>query len=274
MKQLPMYALLLLLPVFSFAQGTFTVTYLVECNDTISTGPLGFPSWNPPTIVQSAQIGSAFIDANNHLQYTATPYFQGNDTVIVACAQATQVSCDTGIYIFQSICSDSLSGIRSVQVACNGKVCVENLSAWGIPSILEMPLHGEAYIFTTPVDGAGICYTPQSDFEGTDYVLVRQFGSQQYLYVFNVSCSVATQQAIATSITAYPNPTKGDFFIEMQDMPTQVAIMGMDGKRYDSNYLYQDNRLQIRCEQLPAGCYGVAIQTESGQFISRIVVQK
>lgn len=98
-------ALFLLLPGLITAQ-TFTETREIVCGDSVHVGQLGFPTWSMPTIVIEPAQGTAEItgDLWYSLVYQSAADFEGLDTVVVACAHATQITCDTGIYIFHISC--------------------------------------------------------------------------------------------------------------------------------------------------------------------------
>ena len=50
------------------------------------------------------------INLVDSLFYQAAPNYEGVDTFIVACAHATQITCDTGIYIIETICNTNAAG--------------------------------------------------------------------------------------------------------------------------------------------------------------------
>lgn len=114
MKKSIHFAAFLLLPALVFAQ-TFTENKDLLCGDSIHIDQLGFPTWNMPVIAQGPTQGTATItgDLWYSLIYQSPVDFEGLDTVVVACAHATQITCDTGIYVFHINCQTSTSEASS-----------------------------------------------------------------------------------------------------------------------------------------------------------------
>ncbi len=99
------FPLLLFLCCQATAQ-TFTEVHELTCGDSLHIGSLGYPTWNMPVIVNGPAQGEALIggDLWYTLIYQSDDHFEGLDTVVVQCAHATQITCDTGIYVFHIGC--------------------------------------------------------------------------------------------------------------------------------------------------------------------------
>jgi hypothetical protein len=203
----------LLLGLYRLPGQTFIETHPVGCGDTSYIGNLGYPSWNTARILKAPRLGHAvllgdFIPANL-LQYQAPPCVIARDTVIIECAHATQISCDTGVYIFDIQCPENIELVYPATLPCNDTLYIDNLSAWVLPTIVEGPSHGNAVIELGASDGAGIRYWPDADFEGLDAVKVSFAGGNgTFLYLFRVYCNLVSVPALhaelATSV--WPNP--------------------------------------------------------------------
>lgn len=114
MKKQLHFALFLLLPVLIPAQ-TFTESHELLCGDSVHINQLGYPTWNMPVIVTVPSHGTAVIagEGSYSLIYESATDFQGLDTVVVECAHATQITCDTGIYVFHISCQTNTFNITS-----------------------------------------------------------------------------------------------------------------------------------------------------------------
>jgi hypothetical protein len=94
--------------IYQLRAGSFTEHHTVNCGTMLSLGRVGYPTWNPATVIQAAAHGEATVSTINlidSLFYQAAPNYEGLDTFIVACAHATQITCDTGIYIIETVCN-------------------------------------------------------------------------------------------------------------------------------------------------------------------------
>jgi hypothetical protein len=93
---------------FAASAGTFTEYHTVTCGSTLQLGRVGYPTWNEASILQAPTHGIAEIITGlglpDSLVFHAANNYTGVDTFIVACAHATQITCDTGIYIVQTTC--------------------------------------------------------------------------------------------------------------------------------------------------------------------------
>ncbi len=120
------HIVLLLLATFSLCglrAGSFTEHHTVACGSLLSLGRVGYPSWNPPSFVQAPTHGEAILTNVNSLDslfYHAAPNYEGVDTFIVACAHATQITCDTGIYIIETVCNiDAARDLPAIKTGLN-----------------------------------------------------------------------------------------------------------------------------------------------------------
>lgn len=141
----------------------FTETHTIHCDSTLTIGQLGYPTWVTPTITSPPANGSAGIVPDglwSALQYTPNIGFTGADTVVVACAQATQLTCQTGTYIFTVDCTNNLppqpNGITpSVSAFFNPATNQIEITTTVAP--LSSPMHLWLYNLTgTPVSSLAL----------------------------------------------------------------------------------------------------------------------
>ncbi len=271
MKKLQTLIVITLLPLCLFGQGTFTQITNMGCGDSVQLGPLGYPFWNPPQIVEHAQFGNATTDSLNVLTYQSVPYYAGTDTVIVACASATQLTCDTGIYIFNVSCATPANEFFSNNVLCGDTICIDNLSGFGAPSIAVGSTHGSASIYIAPTDGAGLCYTPDSDFEGTDFVLVKHFNLLR-LYVFQVGCSPVgvSSGPKVYPVKVWPSPSAGLVNISTSEKPEQVLLTNASGISQVIDFQDHGDQIQVDLSRFPAGVYWVRVQDRNRVGVAKI----
>ncbi len=174
-----------------FAQS-FKEFHHVECGDSIRLYGLGYPHWNPATIIEKAHWGYAKIthdpQGNSVLHYFAAPCAAYTDTLVVLCAKATQITCDTGYYLFEVGCHNPIEEVRVFHLRCGDSVYTQDLSGWGAPEIIVPPKFGHARIILEPTDGGGLLYMPFEFYEGPDYVKVKTRFTPEILYIFNTSC--------------------------------------------------------------------------------------
>lgn len=274
-------AMALALPLLAGAQ-TFTETRDITCGDTSIVGSLGYPTWNPAQIVDLPTYGHAMLLGDfiepNLLQYVAPPHFEGVDTLVVACAHATQITCDTGIYVYQISCPDPVSPVFPNLVHCNDSVYINNLSGWWAPQVLQQAQHGHAEIILEPTDGAGIAYRPDPGFEGLDAVTVSLMGGTQfYLYLFQVYCDLTTgnSELQAEEITVFPNPATNELFVQYAGHVNAWNLIAMNGARRLVDVKPLGNLLRLDLSDIPPGVYVLCgLTTSDTLLVKKIVVKR
>lgn len=254
---------------------TFTEVHQLTCGDTAYIGNLGYPSWNIADIVQLPALGHAillgdFIPANL-LQYTSPPCVEGRDTVIIACAHATQITCDTGIYVFEMTCPEHIEPVYPTTLACNDSVYVGNLSGWWAPQIIRQAQNGESRIVIEPTDGAGVFYRPNPGFEGLDYVKVEiNFGGDTLLYLFQVYCDLTVGVNIVNlqPMTFAPNPVGAYLWVHDTGNLLDAKVFNLYGQLCPVRAVDRIGGYLLETDHLPAGFYTVIIRTKQGARLS------
>lgn len=267
------FALLLAVALTSgISAQTFTENHNINCGDTIAIGGLGYPTWAIPEITQLPKHGYAkllgdFIPANL-LEYQAPQYFIGLDTVVIKCAHATQITCDTGIYVFNVGCSTVHETI-TVQVACNDTAIIENLSGFAVPQIIEQPQHGQATVTFAPTDQAILTYIPDPSFEGPDNVLLSLFnGLDTVNYLFLVYCFLPTGTDNGPAIrhlSFFPQPAANTVYADgFFESIKSVQVSDMTGRTISTNHTFTGDRLTLDVSALTPGIYTAKIYSTNG----------
>lgn len=259
--------------------GTFTEIRQIACGDTAFIGSLGYPTWNPPQIIDRPDLGHAVLLGDfvepNLLQYIAPICYSGNDTLVIECAHATQITCDTGIYIFEISCPESIQTVYPAEVMCNDSTYVDNLSGFWGPAIFQAPEHGYASIILEPTDGAGVFYRPDQGFEGLDAVKVELTATHDtVLYLFQVYCEklVSSQyEPIAREIDVYPNPTDGNLFFELKEAILTAEIFDSAGRRSNCGFGRTGQGWMMDTHNLGSGAYLLRITTATGVYTNRFI---
>lgn len=256
-------ALLVTLAGFSLSAQTFTEVVPVACGDTIYIGGLGYPTWNPPVILDRANYGHSallgdFVEPNT-LQYLAPPWFAGQDTVVVQCARATQITCQTGIYIFDVACPVTLDRVFVREVDCRDSILLTVLSGWWAPRLLQDAQHGRAQVILHPNDAASVQYWPNPGFEGLDWALVDLFlGGDTALFLFQVYCNLASAavEPAASTPAYYPNPVSQRLFIQVApSVQWPVQVFDAQGRAHRLPVRVLQDGIELDVRSLAPGVY-------------------
>jgi hypothetical protein len=258
---------------------TFTETHQIQCGDTVSISGLGYPTWNDPHILKKPAYGHALLLGDfvppNSMQYISPPWFEGVDTVVVECAHATQITCDTGIYVFEIGCAESIAPVYVSEVACDDSVYVPNLSGWWAPQLIDSAQHGFAQVILEPTDGAGVFYRPDPGFEGLDYVRVQLYlGADTLLYLFQVYCDLMTTQneVRIEPLEVFPNPAKESLYIRNSGVIDAIQIVDAQGRSFSAILEKTESIYRLDISRLPAGFYFIKTKTAAGvNFAGRFV---
>lgn len=269
------------LPHPSAAQsGTFMEMHPISCGDTMVIGSLGYPTWSIPQILDRPGNGHAILLGDfiepNILQYVAPPCFSGRDTVVIECAHATQITCDTGIYIFEIACPEVLDPVYPIEIACNDSIYVDNLLAWWFPEILQGPANGFAEVILEPADGAGVFYRPNPGFEGLDIVKVRLINSQDtLLYLFQVYCEQLVsgwlEPEIFEELQVSPNPA-GDFvrFSHVGNV-SHIRLIDVQGRVIPVDFDQSGNEFRLYTANLQPGIYFVLVENNQRRMVGKFI---
>lgn len=279
MKNFALSFLLCLGALWCSAQ-TFTELRDINCNDTLQIGPLGYPTWSIPTFVELPKVGYAQLISEFPgaalMEYVSPPAYAGLDTVVVACAHATQITCDTGVYIFNIACPLVIEPVFFTQVLCNDTAYVDNLNAWFVPQITTPAAHGSSSIRFEPTDGAGVVYVPDQGFEGLDFVLVSVFNQQTYMYIFQVYCDLitGTKDAQVKPLSLYPNPAGNFFYFYSPNPVAHITLVNSMGNRFiPTATRTQNDHYQIDISGYPDGVYYLIADWGNEMRVGKLVKQ-
>lgn len=250
--------------------GTFTEYHSIYCGSILELGPVGYPTWNPASVVQAPKHGKVFIFTDSpfpdSLVYKSDYGYLGQDTFIVACAHATQITCDTGIYIISVIgCGPIISFTSEHKITCDSVLLIPGLGfpTWAPPVITQLPVNGEAVILGENLtDFDTLRYVPSPGFSGQDVVVVECAYASQITcatgtYVINVTCiNTIGETDSQPGIKIYPNPAS-HFLILESDAPVEkwvlLAPAGQVLKVVQADAPFF--QIKIPVEDLPGGIY-------------------
>lgn len=154
-------------------QSSFIETHSIACDSTLNITGLGYPTWAVPTIIDPPANGTATIntiDLMSLMSYTPNPEFSGIDTVVVECAHATQITCETGMYIFNVNCGavNTYHFSESHIADCLSTTYIP-LGCGNTPTIMAQPENGIATILYGNACNY-LVYMPFDGFMGQDSI--------------------------------------------------------------------------------------------------------
>lgn len=245
---------------------TFIKDTILQCGDSITIDKLGYPSWNEPVIVQAPKHNLVYQHGNfkNAMTFVSSPFYKGVDTVIVQCAKATQITCDTGIYIFHSTCAFTCDSISQVDWNCKSIYTIQ-LSSFGSPKIINHPYRGTAKIQQTPIDVSNLIYTPNPNYAGLDFLTYSIFNNK-YCIEFDLDCITALTDPLPPQhLKLHPNPIRKDGVLISESPMHWVKLFDISGKNIqDCAPINNDISLPLEVEALPPGIYYLRVGTKDG----------
>lgn len=262
--------------------NTFTETHDITCAEIAFIEGLGFPTWATATIVEPAQHGIAEIiegDAFQYMEYTPYPGFLGVDTVVVACAHATQLTCDTGIYVFNVSCDPSMYWHLNKSAICGTTANLgDYVGSWGFaPYIFEQPAHGIATVL-----GFTVFYTPNFGFTGTDTLYVGNVSGGpadeaiNAIFVIDVDCDNAVptiNNPNGLTMTYLPEKRLATLSVE-NGVFEQVSLFDLAGRKIEQSTLFDTPQTAtLSFDRLPAGIYLLGVQCNKTAQTFKILVK-
>jgi hypothetical protein len=263
--------------------GTFTEHHFIFCGSILELGPVGYPTWIEAKVIQQPKHGQAYVFTTapypDSLVYKSKYGYLGQDTFIVECAHATQITCDTGIYIISVIGCPPISLFTDTfEIACDSTLVIPGLGYpfWVIPEILQAPAHGEAQLVL--VDSAvlyALKYTPDPIFTGTDTILVEcahatQVTCETGLFIIHVSCLNGTGEQQPPSLKIFPNPVNGVLWIQSERIVGQARLWSSQGALL-MEVVSGAASLDIEMGNLPAGIYFLEIRLNGERLVQKVV---
>lgn len=109
---------------------------------------------------------------------------------------------------------------------------------------------------------------------GDNYYRLRQIDVDGRYGYSPIRLAVIAAEDLENKWNIYPNPAQSSFFVENREREGLVTLFDAAGKQVWEQALSAGNqRTEINLERLPAGVYGLKIQTENGVFVSKVVVE-
>lgn len=268
---------------------TFTEYHTILCGAIIELGPVGYLNWNPATVIKPPQNGKVFI-------FTGQPYpdsmfyksdygYFGQDTFIVACVHATQITCDTGIYIMTVAgCPPLYAFTETHDITCDSTLLVPGLGypVWVTPEIEQFPNHGTATILSAnAVDLDTLMYVPEPGFSGTDTVVVTcahatQITCETGIYIVEVSCLNAVGNTGRDPVlSVFPNPAHHTLRIKATVPIERLKLTAASGTVVQTIEMKSPlPEAMMDLDGVPPGCYYLTVWSGRGAMNRIIVVAR
>lgn len=272
-------AFLLLLTQALFSQNTFIKTDTIFCGDSITYIGLGYPSWIIPEILIKPHNGYATIITDgvySKMQYKAPSCFKGADTIVVLCAKATQISCDTGIYILNIDCKEVANQTNIYNIKCADSATTY-LSGFGVAQITEGPYYGTFTMYRDLTDLDSLVYKPDSTFSGMDYIKLDLFnGLIKWLLIYHVDCKIISdsREIEEANTIIYPNPITGDklrIFNSTQSIKNVYLINSL-GIPLSNTFSSTQGEIIVDVSKLPNGWYTIIFEEQSKRKFKRFLI--
>jgi len=272
--------LLVVKSIFGNAQGTFTEYIPLHCNDSVIRKNLGYPSWNPAILIKKPQFGIAEIREDSFLRqslyYKPPIYFHGYDTLMVLCAKATQITCDTGIYILEVSCNAQIDSFIVINTKCE-KIDTLRIDDAYNAEISESHIHGQvSMLLGLPEDR--LLYQSESKYEGQDYVLLYLNQLRQYwLVIYNVACNISSTQNTANKAqwaeTIFVTNDFLHYNINNTESSNQeLLLFDLHGKQFKLETEMLTNGLQLKLNELPSGYYFLTSKSNKQAIHQRFIL--
>ncbi|MCB9283460.1 MAG: T9SS type A sorting domain-containing protein [Lewinellaceae bacterium] len=259
--------------------GVFYEYYNIYCGSILELGPVGFPLWNPAKVIKEPLHGQALILTDqpfpDSLVYKSDYGYLGQDTFIVACAHATQITCDTGIYIISVTgCPPILSFTEEHEITCDSTLTITGLGfpTWVTPEIVQEPAHGTAGLFLDTTLWHTLKYVPEADFTGTDTIVVdcahaTQITCETGIYIVHVSCLNNVAGEKEGELRIFPNPAQEWILIDSPDPVERVRLYSLQGM-----LLREGAGKQVWTGNLPPGVYLLEVWAAGQRAVRKVSV--
>jgi len=127
------------------------------------------------------------------------------------------------------------------------------------------------------IDGHGTSATPNSytytdehPKEGINYYRLKQVDSNGDFVRTSI---VPVEYNVITKLGIYPNPTKGQVFIQQDEYPiTSVELVGIGGRKTEMDVIKAENGVSVDCGKIATGTYTVVVVDEMGNSFSSILI--
>ncbi|MBK7358094.1 MAG: hypothetical protein IPI45_11860 [Saprospiraceae bacterium] len=262
-------------------QHTFSEHIKLHCDDSVIRNNLGYPTWNPATIIKKPHFGFAEIREDSSLRqtlyYRPPKYFHGFDTLMVLCAKATQITCDTGIYILDIICNASIDSFLIINTECD-VVDTFKIDFRYETELSDKPIHGQASLLPGPVDDL-LLYQAESKFAGQDYVVL--YLNQLKLYwvlIYNVTCKQITgvennsiEHKKSKAILVNCDLLNWERF-NLDAIDKEYLLFDALGNQYKVEKEIQSGRMQLKLDPLPNGSYFLVYTINKQMVHQRIIL--
>lgn len=267
--------------ILANTQHAFTEHIKLHCDDSVIRSNLGYPTWNPAIIFKKPHFGYAEIREDSSLRqtlyYRPPKYFHGFDTLMVLCAKATQITCDTGIYIMEVSCNAFVDSFLIIYTECD-VVDTFKIDFRYEANLSEKPSHGQASLLPGPMEDV-LLYQAEPKFTGQDYIIL--YLNQLKLYwvlIYNVTCKQiigvennSGEHKNAKAILVNSNLFNLESY-NLDAIDKECLLFDAFGKQYGFGKEIQTDGMQLKLESLPNGTYFLVYKSNNQIVHQRIIL--
>jgi hypothetical protein len=147
---------------------------------------------------------------------------------------------------------------------------------------MTLPASTTAYVPSAASDWASNT-VDLSAYDNTNDVVIRfratsAYGNNLFLDNINIfQSSASIEEQVAGQFTVYPNPTAGDFTVELANANSNdvvVSVVDMKGQVVSSELITNgQTKVEVKTSSLAAGVYTVRVNSDAGVSVEKVVIK-
>jgi len=149
-------------------------------------------------------------------------------------------------------------------------------------NLMTLPASTTAYVPSAASDWASNT-VDLSAYDNTNDVVIRfratsAYGNNLFLDNINIfQSSASIEEQVAGQFTVYPNPTAGDFTVELANANSNdvvVSVVDMKGQVVSSELITNgQTKVEVKTSSLAAGVYTVRVNSDAGVSVEKVVIK-